>query len=544
MDRIRKEVLHATKLRSLTFRPKALRLLVDFLGDQQREGFDVNTDFSVFLAAATKNLSGSVIDVTAVEGAVAVVLESRLGGRDDEVPFEIVDVFSVPKFRYDQYEKRFMEDDGTRATRVDPKTAMLNERYQLVYQRMLRSPQFCTEEEARTSKASGAHHGGERRIQLTALGSLLGSEGSKVVFGMLSKSERSTVDAHGQRTPMWVLEDHSSRVELAITDETKSGGGMITEGGCLLADGIFADGVFHVHAFAHPPAEPREQTMEFLAGANLFGGETEAASVDKDSPALEAELQRIFVVLSDVNLDKPLVMEKLRLLLEGYSCMEPRPSCFVLMGNFLSQPVGGSAPGKGLDMRTVTEHFNTLGDLLASFPLLVRDSEFLLVPGPNDPGPAPGLVPRPALPACFTQGLLERVPGARLCSNPCRLHYCGKQLVFFRDDLMHRMRRACVIAPEVSDSVCEHHHLCKALLDQSTLCPLPLHVRPVHWKADHALHLFPAPHLVVCADRAARFSVPAEGDGCGVFNPGSFPVDFSFFAYTPGNGHIEPCRLP
>ena len=41
-----------------------------------------------------------------------------------------------------------------------------------------------------------------------------------------------------------------------------------------------------------------------------------------------------------------------------------------------------------------------------------------------------------------------------------------------------------------------------------------------------------------------RFSVPAEGDGCGVFNPGSFPVDFSFFAYTPGNGHIEPCRLP
>ena len=33
-------------------------------------------------------------------------------------------------------------------------------------------------------------------------------------------------------------------------------------------------------------------------------------------------------------------MEKLRLLFEGYSCMEPRPSCFVLMGNFLSQPVG------------------------------------------------------------------------------------------------------------------------------------------------------------------------------------------------------------
>ena len=55
MDRIRKEVLRATKLRSLTFRPKALRLAVDFLGDQQREGFDFASDFSTFLTAATKH---------------------------------------------------------------------------------------------------------------------------------------------------------------------------------------------------------------------------------------------------------------------------------------------------------------------------------------------------------------------------------------------------------------------------------------------------------------------------------------------------------
>ena len=84
---------------------------------------------------------------------------------------------------------------------------------------------------------------------------------------------------------------------------------MITEGSCVLADGVFMDGVFHVQAFAHPPAEPREQSLDFLAGVNLFGGET-AAEIEplaiEDGP-LQAELERIVVVLSDVALDKPLV---------------------------------------------------------------------------------------------------------------------------------------------------------------------------------------------------------------------------------------------
>jgi hypothetical protein len=29
-----------------------------------------------------------------------------------------------------------------------------------------------------------------------------------------------------------------------------------------------------------------------------------------------------------------------------------------------------------------------------------------------------------------------------LASNPCRLHFCGQQLVFYREDLMHKMRRS------------------------------------------------------------------------------------------------------
>jgi hypothetical protein len=164
-------------------------------------------------------------------------------------------------------------------------------------------------------------------------------------------------------------------------------------------------------------------------------------------------------------------------------------------------------------------------------------------------------------------------------------------------------RRAGLVVPaDVSPpELCYHHHLAKSVLDQATLCPLPATARPVHWQYDHALHLYPQPHLAVLADRAARYDVePIEADGCvracmragrvvgggGAFdsvlpaclpalrgvcahdaraswigaalsdartsrlcrcaclNPGSFFVDFGFSCYTPLTHSIEPCQLP
>ena len=40
---------------------------------------------------------------------------------------------------------------------------------------------------------------------------------------------------------------------------------------------------------------------------------------------------RLFVVLSDVHLDSPIVMEKLRVVLSGYAMMETPPACFVCL---------------------------------------------------------------------------------------------------------------------------------------------------------------------------------------------------------------------
>ena len=49
-------------------------------------------------------------------------------------------------------------------------------------------------------------------------------------------------------------------------------------------------------------------------------------------------------------------------------------------------------------METAAGLLADLGSTIAEFEELVEASEFLLIPGPEDPGPAPGLVPRPPLP--------------------------------------------------------------------------------------------------------------------------------------------------
>ncbi|RLO12970.1 hypothetical protein DYB28_012810, partial [Aphanomyces astaci] len=100
-----------------------------------------------------------------------------------------------------------------------------------------------------------------------------------------------------------------------------------------------------------------------------------------------------FVVLSDVHLDEPAVMARLDALFSGY---EPfTPTLFILMGNFTSSPVGYGygTPTSSKTIRTLKQHFDDLATLLLKYPALVEKSQFLFVPGPDDPG-APHVLPR------------------------------------------------------------------------------------------------------------------------------------------------------
>mmetsp|Transcript_1447 Transcript_1447/g.4347 ORF Transcript_1447/g.4347 Transcript_1447/m.4347 type:complete len:102 (+) Transcript_1447:522-827(+) len=89
---------------------------------------------------------------------------------------------------------------------------------------------------------------------------------------------------------------------------------------------------------------------------------------------------------------------------------------------------------------------------------------------------------------------------------------------------------------------CDDHgdtseHLVKSVVDQAHLSPLPLLFRPVLWQYDHALWLFPSPHLLVLADKAAPFDWTYNG--CQTFNPSSFGRDQSFSVYFPATKTVQ-----
>jgi DNA polymerase epsilon subunit 2 len=58
-------------------------------------------------------------------------------------------------------------------------------------------------------------------------------------------------------------------------------------------------------------------------------------------------------------------------------------------------------------------------------------SQFVFVPGPNDPGLG-HILPQTALPSYFTGELQAVLPSAVFATNPCRIRYYTREIVVFR----------------------------------------------------------------------------------------------------------------
>lgn len=85
-----------------------------------------------------------------------------------------------------------------------------------------------------------------------------------------------------------------------------------------------------------------------------------------------------FVILSDVHLDNPMVLEKMKVLLDGYS--DSPPLLFIFMGNYLAETHGANSAA------TLRDQFNVLADMILEFPAINETSQFVFIPGPLDPG--------------------------------------------------------------------------------------------------------------------------------------------------------------
>ncbi|KAF9333724.1 DNA polymerase epsilon subunit 2 [Linnemannia elongata] len=402
---------------------------------------------------------------------------------------------------------------------AEEKTAMFRARYHVLLQRIMRNECF----------APPVFTGGmeqDRYLKLTPLKALKGRCGERfLMFGMLIQM------GDGK----YCLEDADDRVEL-VMDHSQNSAGLFTENCFVLVEGQYTDdNVIIVETIGLPPPELRDETKKVFGNIDFLGAPREMRS-EEQLRVIAQEYEDIsFVILSDIWLDQPKTFATLRTIFEGYS-NSTLPLAFIMCGSFKSQPFLYN----GLESGQYRDGFNTLAELIAEFPTMATFSYFIFVPGPNDPWGA-SILPRPKIPDFYTAKIRSLVKRSIFSSNPCRIKYCDQEIVIFREDILNRLLRNCIVPP--CGDVVIQKQLVRTIIDGAHLCPLPLTTRQVSWAHDHALRIYPIPDALILADKFEAYNFKYQN--CHCMNPGSFPTsDYSWMVYYPASRRSDICQIP
>ncbi|KAI0375580.1 epsilon DNA polymerase [Pilatotrama ljubarskyi] len=438
----------------------------------------------------------------------------------------VIDAFDMPLWNWSTERSTFERASGplTSSGSAESRVMAMRNRLNVIKQCVLRNDHF--------SPSTLPSKDRENLLTLRSTKQLLGRAGERfLLFGMLTHSKEGKL----------CLEDQDGLVELDFSELDQPSEGLFTEGCLALVEGDYTeDATLLVIAIGHPPCESREAARSIYGHIDFLGKGATTLLEDKQfTTRVQVELADIrFFVLSDVWLDQTETLLGLRKLFDN--CMENSfiPKVIVLCGNFTSV---GVPQGNGREVRRYQEHFDTLADLIASYPLITRSTHFVMVPGPLDVT-LNSVLPRRPLLSSFVSRLKSRVPNVHFATNPCRIKFFEQEIVIFREDLMSRMLRNLVgVKPDVKNDDLKRY-LVQTILDQSHLMPVTTSIQPTLSEYDHALRLYPLPTAVVLADRYDRYQMTYEG--CHVFNPGRFVGNaFTFSAYAPARRESEECVL-
>jgi len=488
--------------------------------EEQLGDSDISEKLDKILSAIPKSKLGSGPLDSATLQCVLTEITASLEDRPTEAIY-VIDAFKTPKLRYDHSTKGFLASTETFSIFGTPeqKIRVFQDRYTLLRQRLLRSKPFAPPPVITSiSSASAA------RLQLTPIESLAGSHGVRCVLGMISQIKEG----------MYFLEDPGGYIPIDLSG-VKTTAGLFMENSIVLAEGEVIDSVFRVKVMGFPPHELKAETRAAFGNVDFFGA---GLITMQDYPRMleqeELASTAMFVVVSDLWLDKPEVLSKLERLLAGFATSPP--TLFLFIGSFLSRAHGLSRDDSA---KSVKSYFDALADVISKYPSLIESSKFIFVPGSNDPG-AQEALPRPAIPLYFVQRIREVLPEAIFTSNPCRIRYYTQEIVVFREDLLHKMRKHCILPPsDETENLSEH--LVMTLLNQSHMFPLPFAFRPIIWAYDHVLHLYPMPDVLIVADKCGQYDWTYED--CVCFNPSSFPSEFAFTVYYPSRRETEHSKM-
>ncbi len=330
------------------------------------------------------------------------------------------------------------------------------------------------------------------------------------------------------------LEDLNNTVTLDVTN-CKPEEGLYTDHCMVLADGELRQGKFVVFSMSMPPLEEARTTLATFPNVDLFGGAPEALLRSEIEIFQRSAEDTMLVVLSDVWLDKPSCMAKLEQLFEGYKDIVP--TAFIFMGNYTSRPLSQTA-----DVTKLQASFAGLARLIVKFKSLALGSRWIFARGPADGG-GPLVFPQFELPEFFVQTLKQRLPNVTFTTNPFRVRWCNVRMVFFRENLISKMRRHSLF-PKLLLSGSPPELLVRTLLEQSHLCPVPQAICPLYWNLDQAMHLYPIPDLLVLGDSYDQYVVREKEPDFLACNPGSFGADYSFVVVRPSTLEVEESRVP
>lgn len=423
---------------------------------------------------------------------------------------KVTDAFDLPRLTYNVDKKYFEAVKSKPSLFPSPayKTALFRDRYNLVYQRLLRNESFqsslgvASVPSLQRSSSNLAHR---QSYKLTPIANLLGRSGtSHLLLGLLAISptgDLSLVDLTG-----------SVALDLSHARMIPEDGAWFAPGMIVLVDGIYEEeemvkgaalggntgvggaigGQFVGMSICGPPCERRDISLgtsnrhgsgqlsssggfgwvDFLGlgseraqGARMRRIQEKCLRGDQDAP----ETTRLKVaIMSEVNLDNMKTLDALKKVFGTYNdlSLPERPQAFILIGNFAQKAIisGGGRAGS-IEYK---EYFDSLALVLSDFPALLQHSTFVFVPGDNDPwasafsAGAASTVPRQPIPELFTSRVrrafatanadlnrpqtAEPAGDAIWTSNPARLSWFGPvhDIAIFRDDISGRLRRSAV----------------------------------------------------------------------------------------------------
>ncbi|CAB4281581.1 unnamed protein product [Prunus armeniaca] len=484
--------------------------------------------FLLFLGMAVKDKETVHRIATRILGADATINETPDGDGDDVIRASdllIIDAFKVPKFRYDPIKKVFYKHTGSLPIHGDAfsKAALYKDRFLLLSQML----------------------SGHKDFSKPAFDSELSDFGRCEVMAMPELIKAGVVVQSNQKHEIVIFLDNIYKITAGFFVENT----IVAEGEMLL------EGVFQLiqSRSVYIKSKSSEVTCHEIVSsircliADFLRLRTEISHSNflqdmtllvvfpihfKQLRLTKLERESVngnVVILSDIWLDNEEAMEKLERVLDAFENEDFVLCLFVLIGNFCSHPCNLGFHS----FSNLRSQFGKLGQMIAAHLRLKEGSCFLFIPGPDDAGPST-VLPRPSLPKYLREELQNHIPNA-ISSNPCRMKFCSQELVFFRQDLLYRMR------PSSEETTDDFEHLVATITHQCHLCPLSLIVQPIIWNYDHSLYLNPTPHTIVLGDRSEQKAFKYTGITC--FNPGSFSSDGAFVVYRPDNQEVELSSL-